>query len=238
MVALSLEEGTTNWQSREQTNLQHISPMQPTTNTPFERFAFAAVFFLMVLAISLPFLGIALAVMNVLLNAGININPAFLFGWLHTIEVAIAAIGIPVFCIFCAIKIERDHLKALAKAEAELSDIVVSDLKTLPQNWKAADTVFIAENVVIANDYLRAFRWMFRKLIGGESKSFSRMLARARREATLRVLRRAKQCGANVVWNIRYETSRVQTVFSKETTSMITGVEVLAYATAFNVTAE
>jgi len=188
-----------------------IPPMQPTLNTPFERFAlamaFLLTFLLVVVGAFMPF-----------------VEFLMLFAF-------------PVFCIVCAMKIERDHIKALAKAEAELSDIVVSDLKTLPQNWKAADTVFIAENVVIANDYLRAFRWMFRKIVGGESKSFSRLLARARREATLRVLRRAKQCGANVVWNIRYETSVVRSIFSKEG-SNVTGVELLAYATAFNVTAE
>ena len=129
-------------------------------------------------------------------------------------------------------------MKALAKAEAELSDIVVSDMRTLPQNWKATKTVFIAESVVIANDYLKSFLWAFRKLVGGESKSLSRLLARARREATVRVLRKAKECGANVVWNIRYETSAIQSIFSSDAQKSVTGVEILAFATAFNVTAE
>ena len=186
--------------------------MQPTTNTPFERFAFTGVIVLMILCPVAAFVP---------------------FGALFY------AVGFPVFCIMCALKIERDHIKALAKAEAELSEIMVSDMRTLPQNWEATGTVFIAESVVIANDYLKSFLWCFRKLVGGESKSLSRLLARARREATVRVLRKAKECGANVVWNIRYETSAVHSIFTKDTSnSMITGVEILAFATAFNVTAE
>ena len=191
--------------------------MQPTTDTPFERFAFAAVIFgillfpitVFVLGLLFPFLGF----------------------------VCYVYVLFPILCIIFAIKIERDHLAALVLAEAELSDIIVSDMRTLPQNWEATKTVFIVESVVIANDYLKSFLWIFRKLVGGESKSLSRLLARARREATVRVLRKAKECGANVVWNIRYETSAVQTIFSKES-NRVTGVELLAYATVFNVTAE
>ena len=210
--------------------------MQPTINTPFERFAFTLAVFLTLLTVFLPFLLVGLFVLIPIppKNAG-GVAAVVNMGMIVN---SVVPLCVPIFCIICAIKIERDHLKALAKAEVELSDIIVSDLKTLPSNWEAADTVFIVENVVIANDYLRVIRWLFRKLVGGESKSFSRLLARARREATLRVLRKAKQCGANVVWNIRYETSTIQPNFSKNTTNMITGIEVLAYATAFNVTTE
>ena len=207
--------------------------MQPTTNTPFERFAFVA---MIVLMISFPFLVIGLILlMSVVFPA--NLEHQFVIGWINAIGWAIT-LGIPIFCIVCAIKIERDHIKALAKAETELSDIIVSDMRTLPQNWEATGTVFIAESVVIANDYLKSFLWAFRKLVGGESKSLSRLLSRARREATVRVLRKAKECGTNVVWNIRFETSPIQSIFANNNQKMISGVEVLAYATAFSVTAE
>ena len=205
--------------------------MQPTINTPFERFALAAVVFLWLLGLSS-----AILIFPGILLLSIGAIDDWVLGLLANIS-QFSIYGALIFSVICAIKIERDHLKALAKAEVELSDIVVSDMRTLPSNWKAANTVFIVESVVIANDYLRAIRWVVRKIIGGESKSFSRLLARARREATLRVLRKAKQCGANVVWNIRYDTSVVQSIFSRGN-SNVTGVEILAYATAFNVTAE
>ncbi|MCL2709676.1 MAG: YbjQ family protein [Planctomycetaceae bacterium] len=206
--------------------------MRPTTNTPFEQFAFVTV---MLLTFGFPFLVLGLVFLSTVLTLGADDKAAF--GIMFAIVMAMTVFGIPVFSIIAALKIESDHLKALAKAEAELSDIVVSDMKVLPANWKTTETVFIAESVVIANDYLKSFFWIFRKLVGGESISLSRLLSRARREATVRVLRKAKQSGTNVVWNIRYETSAVQSMYAKDATTMITGVEVLAYATAFNVTA-
>jgi uncharacterized protein YbjQ (UPF0145 family) len=215
--------------------------MQPTTNTPFERFAFAVV---IVLALLLPMLYIVLPLLLLfdsvqgLFNAGQGIGIKIEVGLMFHVVMLVIGFGIPIFCIISAIKIERDHIKALTKAEAEFSDIVVSDMKTLPPNWNVVNTVFISENVVIASDYFKAFFWMFRKLIGGESKSLSRLLSRARREATVRVLRKARVLGANVVWNIRYEASTIQSLYAKNSNQMVTGVEILAYATAFNVTAE
>jgi uncharacterized protein YbjQ (UPF0145 family) len=209
--------------------------MQPTTNTPFERFAFAVV---IVISLLLPILLVGFIWLDLFLTVVTFGKKGIEMGLMLPISAAVVAFGTPIFCIVSAIKIERDHLKALTKAEAEFSDIVVSDMKTLPPNWNVVGTVFISENVVIASDYFKAFFWMFRKLIGGESKSLSRLLSRARREATVRVLRKARASGANVVWNIRYETSTIQSLAAKNANQMIMGVEVLAYATAFNVTAE
>ena len=71
-----------------------------------------------------------------------NLEHQFVIGWINAIGWAIT-LGIPIFCIVYAIKIERDHMRALAKAEVELSDMMVSDMRTLPQNWEATGTVFI-----------------------------------------------------------------------------------------------
>lgn len=189
--------------------------MQPTVNTPFERFAFAAAAASVIL---LPFIFVACFLVSLAVG-GIT-------EWLWSVVLFIVY---PAFYIFFALKIERDHIEALDRAESELSDIVISDIKTLPENWSVEKTFFIVENVVLANDYLKTLLWAFRRLFGGESISFSKLVARTRREATVRVLRKAKTQGANAVWNIRYETCIVQTG------KMPTGVEVLAYATAFTV---
>jgi uncharacterized protein YbjQ (UPF0145 family) len=208
--------------------------MHPTTNTPIERFAFATAFFL---SISFPLLVIGLYLAT-FLDISIGGMDAFDLSMTASIVTVVSGFGISIFCIFCAVKIEHDHIKALAEAEAELSDIVVSDMKTLPSNWTATGTVFITENVVLGNDYFKALRWHLRKFVGGESTSYSRLLSRARREATVRVLRKAKEYGANVVWNIRYETSVIYSNTAKGGKSTFPGMEVLAYATAFTVKTE
>jgi uncharacterized protein YbjQ (UPF0145 family) len=211
--------------------------MKPTMNTWVEKFAFrTAIFFTFLLPILWVFVPISLSILlkgsiddeqidDVILTAAVIV----FFG---------SCIFFPLMCIVCSIWIERTHFKALTEAENELSDIVVSSMKTLPPNWKPNGTIFLCENVVMANDYFKAILWTFRKIIGGRSRSFERLIERGRREATIRLLRKAKEFGANVVWNIRYETSIVRTNYSsagKDRNSMA-GIEMIAYGTAFFVT--
>jgi uncharacterized protein YbjQ (UPF0145 family) len=135
-----------------------------------------------------------------------------------------------VTCIVSSLWIEKAHCKALAAAEQEFSDITVSNMKTLPPNWNPSGTVFLCENVVMANDYLKSFFWTWRKIFGGRSQSFERLFERGRREATVRLLRKARECGVNVVWNVRYEMSAVGLNQGKNS---IKGLEILAYGTGF-----
>ncbi|MDR2757555.1 MAG: YbjQ family protein [Planctomycetaceae bacterium] len=217
--------------------------MQPTMNTRVEKFAFGMAIFFMIL---LPILWIFVPTSLFLLLNGrmereqieVVVGMAaflFFFG---------SAIFFPLMCIACSIWIESSHFKALVNAERELSDMLLSDLKTLPPNWHPTGAIFICENVVIANDYFKAFLWFFRKIIGGRSRSFERLVERGRREVTVRLLREAKKCGANVVWNVRYETSIVRTNYSwaggnnNNNTKSMAGVEIIAYGTAFSITNE
>ena len=56
-------------------------------------------------------------------------------------------------------------------------------------------------------------------------------MERARREAVVRMLRQAQEHGANVVWNVRIETSTIQ----GKQKGKSAGVEVMAYGTAMKV---
>ena len=56
-------------------------------------------------------------------------------------------------------------------------------------------------------------------------------MERARRQALVRMLRQAQQFGANVVWNVRIETSTIQ----GKQEGKSGGVEVMAYGTAMKV---
>jgi uncharacterized protein YbjQ (UPF0145 family) len=211
--------------------------MQPTMNTHVEKFAFGMAIFFMILLPVLWFfvpIGLFLILEGRMAREQIDtivglVAILFFFG---------SAVFFPLMCIACSIWIESSHFKALANAERELSDMVLSDLKTLPPNWKAEGAVFICENVVIANDYFKTILWFFRKIIGGRSRSFERLVERGRREVTVRLLCRAKECGANVVWNVRYETSIVRTNYSwagggDNNIKSMAGVEMIAYGTAF-----
>jgi uncharacterized protein YbjQ (UPF0145 family) len=207
-------------------------------NTWVEKVAFRmAIFFMILLPILWFFVPITLSV----LLAGTMEQEQIekVVGMTAVLFFVGTAIFFPLMCIACSIWIESAHFKALAIAEGELSDMMLSDLKTLPPNWKPNGAIFVCENVVIANDYFKTFLWFFRKIIGGHSRSFERLIERGRREATVRLLRKAKECGANVVWNVRYETSIVRTDYSwagggnNNSTQSMAGVEMIAYGTAF-----
>jgi uncharacterized protein YbjQ (UPF0145 family) len=66
-------------------------------------------------------------------------------------------------------------------------------------------------------------------IIGGEVRSYERLLERARREACLRMIAEAQRMGASEVWNIRYQTSNIS---SSSRRNPAVSVEIFAYGTA------
>lgn len=124
--------------------------------------------------------------------------------------------------------IELHHFKRLEEREQAFSDIVVTNLKTIPPQYEHAQPVLVMGSAVIATDYFKVFASGLRTLFGGEMKSYVTLMERARREAMLRMLEQAAQQGATAVWNIRYETSTTGGQQRKKPG----GVEVLAYGTA------
>lgn len=127
--------------------------------------------------------------------------------------------------------VEAAHFRKLAAAEQSLSDILLSDMKRLPANWKAADPVLVVGAVVIATDYFKVFASSVRTLFGGRVRSYELLAERARREAVVRLLQDARRAGANVVWCVRIETSTIQ----GNRPGKSGGVEVMAYGTAMKV---
>ena len=61
-----------------------------------------------------------------------------------------------------------------------------------------------------------------KNIVGGELKSYSILLAQARKEAMERMVKNAEDMGADAVVNFRYETSTIAAAAS----------EVIAYGTA------
>ena len=101
---------------------------------------------------------------------------------------------------------ESNHYKQLAKDEAELSDILAVNLKTLPDDLQR-DAALVSGNVVIAVDYFKKIAATLKQLVGGRLRSYESLVERARREAMIRMKRQARELGANAVYNIRLEFS-------------------------------
>ena len=78
--------------------------------------------------------------------------------------------------------------------------------------------------MVVASDYFKSFVAGLVNIFGGRIRSYEPLLDRGRREAVLRLKQEAKQQGASMVFNVKYETSRIG--------GRVTTIEVMAYGTA------
>jgi uncharacterized protein YbjQ (UPF0145 family) len=128
--------------------------------------------------------------------------------------------------------VERRHLQRLDAREAELGDILLHDLKTIPPNCPREPGSLVVGEVVIASDYFKTFAAKLRNLIGGEVRTFQTLLSRGRREAIVRMVEQARALGANQVVNVRLSTASVGAVQRRKGVAM---AEVIAYGTAIYV---
>ncbi|MBU1221106.1 YbjQ family protein [Myxococcota bacterium] len=118
---------------------------------------------------------------------------------------------------------EKRHLARLAKEQKELNDILCTDLKRYPADIDSSITpVLVTGHVVIANDYFKMIAASLRNIFGGSVKSYEALIHRARWEASIRMLKEARENGFDAICNIRFETANISN-----------GVEVLAWGSAF-----
>lgn len=145
-----------------------------------------------------------------------------------------AVLGLLVFAALLAAGLvvgkarEVAHFRRLEAEEQMLSDILLSDMKRLPDGFQATEGQLVSGSAVIATDYFKVFAATLRNLFGGYIKSYDPLLQRARREAMVRMLHEARAWGANAVWNVRLETATIQ----GQQAGKSGGVEALAYGTA------
>ncbi len=124
---------------------------------------------------------------------------------------------------------EKKHYKSIIKREKELNNIPAIASKIPPFRRQDLNSQLVAGNVVISVDFFKRFLAGLRNIFGGRITSYETLLDRARREAILRMKEAAKDLGAEMVFNIKLETSSI----SKGRGKKIGSVEVLAYGTAF-----
>jgi len=131
---------------------------------------------------------------------------------------------------------ERRHLRSLERRESEFSGILVTNIKTFsPGTDPAAHAAAVTGEAVIATDYLKSFLAGFRKILGGELRSYRSLMGRARREALMRLLEEARSKGYNAVCNVRYETADIGGFTGKRGAVM---VECFAYGTAYRLSGQ
>ena len=124
---------------------------------------------------------------------------------------------------------ERRHLGQLDRREAAARDILITNLKRVPNPETIKQAAMVGGQVVIATDYFKTLVTKLRNLVGGEMKSAQSMMTRARREAVLRMIDECRCMGATEIWNVRFATCNISEVSGKRGAM---SVEVYAYGTA------
>jgi len=126
---------------------------------------------------------------------------------------------------------ERRHFRRLARREQALAHMLVTDLKSFPPAPDASRyATLVTGDVVIATDYMKSFLARIRKILGGELRSYQSLMSRARREAVLRMMEKARELGYDAVCNVRLNPADIGGVTRRRGAVM---VAVCATGTAY-----
>ena len=105
---------------------------------------------------------------------------------------------------------ETKHERSLAAREEALKDIETTDMRN-PPGFAGAEgpCSLVSGAAVVASDTLKTWVFGLKNIVGGESKTFTRLFDRARREALLRMKERARELGCNAVCNVRFDSADI-----------------------------
>ncbi len=126
--------------------------------------------------------------------------------------------------------ISKRHLARIERAEEDLSHIQLWTSETLPQalNLNAmGDNNLVDGNVTLSLDVFRQLLNAFSNIFGRNLKSAEELCERGRREAIIRMKRKAQDLGADQILHVRFSG---YSVLGKS--GRASGLEFLAYGTA------
>lgn len=119
---------------------------------------------------------------------------------------------------------EKRHLKSLVARELTGNTLPAIASKYPPTD-KPYHQHLVSGEVVIASDYFKSFSAGLINIFGGSVTPFESLLDRGRREAILRMKNNAQNLHAELIFNVKLETSRIAVGKGG-------AIEVLAYGTA------
>ncbi|MCP3977823.1 MAG: YbjQ family protein [bacterium] len=121
---------------------------------------------------------------------------------------------------------ESRHYKSIHAREKVHQATPAVSWRTLHDDRSVMYAMLSTGSVVVSVDHYKRFLMFFRKIFGGEVRSYASLIDRGRREA---ILRMKEACPtADLFLNCRIETSTISNGQGKATGT----VEILAYGTA------
>lgn len=125
---------------------------------------------------------------------------------------------------------EKRHFARLREDEAALRDVLVFNERRPPGDREFSQATLVVGAVVIGEDYFKRVAASLRSLFGGRLVVYESLMDRGRREAIVRMKRAARERGATMVFNVRFETSSLSEDRSGK--APMFSAEFLAYGTA------
>jgi uncharacterized protein YbjQ (UPF0145 family) len=128
--------------------------------------------------------------------------------------------------------LEKRHYQDIAIREEHYLTLPAVTSQDIEDPAQILEAEMVSGSVVVSLDYFKRFLAGLRKIVGGRIKSYETILDRGRREAILRLKHKAKLLNADIILNLRFQTSNIGMVSNKKRKGKIGCFEVLAYGTA------
>ncbi len=122
---------------------------------------------------------------------------------------------------------ERRHYSSILKREKEMREILIFSNRFPPLSSRDAQEL-VTGSVVISEDYFKRVISRLQSIIGGRLRGYESLLDRARREAVLRMKQEARDKGAHMIVNVKFQTFSIP----GRSRNSFGAVEVMAYGTA------
>ena len=130
----------------------------------------------------------------------------------------------------CGTIAEKRHYKSIIKREQELVKLMVVNAEGRFAEGAVRSSFLVNGSTVVSNDYFKRLLAILRNIVGGRVKAYESLIDRSRREAILRMKEKARAEGADMIVNLRLETSTIGRSANKK--NRVGSIETLAYGTA------
>ena len=122
---------------------------------------------------------------------------------------------------------ERRHYRSILMREKHMANVMVFTNRFPPLSQQASQAL-VTGSVVISEDYFKRVVSGLQSLFGGRLRAYESLLDRARREAVLRMKQEARDKGAKMIINVKFQTFSIP----GRNPRSFGAVEVMAYGTA------
>jgi uncharacterized protein YbjQ (UPF0145 family) len=124
--------------------------------------------------------------------------------------------AIPITTYFIGKYIENRHYDSIEEREEEMKNILIFNEKRAPSELVRGKFHLVSGSVVISGSRFKQIMTHLKSIFGGRLGSLETVMDMGRREAILRMKEEAKIVGANIIFNVRFETTTLSERVGKQ----------------------